>query len=259
MPLDPDSLSSVFLAANILSPIENLFNDVLVWFHDDVGLAWGLGIVLITWLSRLVVLPFTLRSMHGMREMQALQPYLKEIQEKYKDDRQRMQREQMALFQEHGVNPLSACLPLLFQFPVFIALYQLLRSSTFKDELVESGDAGWLFINHLAEHPTGVEAAALIVLAVAGTFALIIFTPSPQTGGATQRYLFAGIFSLVTVFLIPNAPAGIAVYFIASGLWQAVQQTVIHFVWPLPAVPTPEEVKAAKPPPPPPRKKKRRR
>ena len=259
MPLDPDSLSSVFLAANILSPIENLFNDVLVWFHDDVGLAWGLGIVLITWLSRLVVLPFTLRSMHGMREMQALQPYLKEIQEKYKDDRQRMQREQMALFQEHGVNPLSACLPLLFQFPVFIALYQLLRSSTFKDELVESGDAGWLFINHLAEHPTGVEAAALIVLAVAGTFALIIFTPSPQTGGATQRYLFAGIFSLVTVFLIPNAPAGIAVYFIASGLWQAIQQTVIHFVWPLPAVPTPEEVKAAKPPPPPPRKKKRRR
>ena len=259
MPLDPDSLSSVFLAASILSPIENLFNDVLVWFHDDVGLAWGLGIVLITWLSRLVVLPFTLRSMHGMREMQALQPYLKEIQEKYKDDRQRMQREQMALFQEHGVNPLSACLPLVFQFPVFIALYQLLRSSTFKDELVESGDAGWLFINHLAEHPTGVEAAALIVLAVAGTFALIIFTPSPQTGGATQRYLFAGIFSLVTVFLIPNAPAGIAVYFIASGLWQAIQQTVIHFVWPLPAVPTPEEVKAAKPPPPPPRKKKRRR
>src|SRR4029450_9496803 len=117
--------------------------------HNDVGIAWGLGIVLITWLSRLVVLPFTLRSMHGMREMQALQPYMKEIQEKYKDDRQRMQREQMTLFQEHGVNPLSACLPLLFQFPVFIALYQLLRSGTCKDELSDSGDPGWLLINHL--------------------------------------------------------------------------------------------------------------
>ena len=69
----------------------------------------------------------------------------------------------------------------------------------------------------------------------------------------------AGIFSLVTVFLIPNAPAGIAVYFIASGLWQVMQQTVIHFVWPLPAVPTPEEVRAPKPPPPPPRKRKRRK
>jgi len=223
----------LYAAIPVISQLEDLFNEVITWLYDDVGIAWGLGIVLITWLSRLVVLPFTLRSMHGMREMQALQPYLKEIQEKYKDDRQRMQREQMALFQEHGVNPLSACLPLVFQFPVFIALYNLLRSTTFKDELIDSGDPGWLFINHLGEHPTGAETVVLVLLAVAGTFALIIFTPSPQTtGGNTQRYLFAGVFSLVTVFLIPNAPAGIAVYFIASGLWQIGQQTVIHFVWP---------------------------
>ncbi len=247
------------LEANILQPLIDVFNDIIKWLHNDVGVAWGMGIVLITWLSRLVVLPFTLRSMHGMREMQALQPYLKEIQEKYKDDRQRMQREQMALFQEHGVNPLSACLPLLFQFPVFIALYSLLRSSTFKDELIASGDPGWLFVNHLGEHPTGAEAVALVVLAVAGTFALIIFSPTPQTGGNTQRYLMAGLFALFTVFFVPTAPAGIGVYFIATGLWQVGQQTVIHFVWPLPAVPTPEEVRASKPPPPPPRKRKRRR
>jgi YidC/Oxa1 family membrane protein insertase len=251
----------VFLQAAIpvISQLEDLFNEAITWLHDDAGVTWGLGIVLITWLSRFVVLPFTLRSMHGMREMQALQPYLKEIQEKYKDDRQRMQREQMALFQEHGVNPLSACLPLLFQFPVFIALYNLLRSNTFENELINSGDPGWLFVNHLGQHPQGAEAIALVVLAVAGTFALILFTPSPQTGGTAQRYMFAGIFSLVTVFLIPNAPAGIAVYFIASGLWQILQQTVIHFVWPLPTPPTPEEVRATKPPPPPPRKRKRRR
>src|SRR4051795_5099632 len=187
----------MFLEAHILQPLIDVFNDVLKWLHNDVGFAWGVGIVLITWLSRLVVLPFTLKSMHGMREMQALQPHLKEIQEKYKDDKQRQQREQMALFQEHGVNPLSACLPLVFQFPVFIALYSLLRSSTFKDEVVASGDPGWLFIKHLAEHPTGAEAAALIVLAVAGTFALIIFTPSPQTGGASQRSPVRGGFFAV--------------------------------------------------------------
>ena len=248
-------------AIPVIAQLEDLFNSVITWLHDDVGVTWGVGIILITWLSRFVVLPFTLRSMHGMREMQALQPYIKEIQEKYKDDRQRMQREQMALFQEHGVNPLAACLPLVFQFPVFIALYNLLRSTTFSDELRASGDPGWLFINHLAEHPQGAEAVVLVVLAVAGTFALILFTPSPQTTGSgnMQRYLFAGVFSLVTVFLIPNAPAGIGVYFIASGLWQVGQQTVIHFVWPLPALPTPEEVRATKPPPPPPRKRKRRR
>lgn len=246
----------MFVEANILQPLIDVFNSILKWLHNDIGVSWGLGIVLITWLSRAVVLPFTLKSMHGMREMQALQPHLKEIQEKYKDDRQRMQREQMALFQEHGVNPLSACLPLLFQFPVFIALYALLRSSTFKNEV---GDTGWLFVPDLTQHPTGAVAAVLIVLSVLSTFALLFFNPSPTTGGASQRYLMAGIFSLFTVFLIPNAPAGIAVYFIASGVWQVAQQGVIRVVWPLPPVPTPEEVRATRPPPPPPRKRKRRK
>jgi YidC/Oxa1 family membrane protein insertase len=246
----------MFLEAHILQPLIDVFNDVLKWLHNDAGLAWGVGIVLITWLSRLVVLPFTLKSMHGMREMQALQPHLKEIQEKYKDDKQRQQREQMALFQEHGVNPLSACLPLVFQFPVFIALYALLRSSEFKNEV---GDTGWLFVSNLTAHPTGAEMVVLIILSVLSTFALLFFNPSPTTGGASQRYLMAGVFSLVTVFLIPNAPAGIAVYFIASGVWQMGQQGVIRIVWPLPPVPTPEEVRATKAPPPPPRKRKRRK
>ena len=246
----------MLIEANILQPLIDVFNSILKWLHNDVGLAWGMGIVLITWFSRAIVLPFTLKSMHGMREMQALQPHLKEIQEKYKDDRQRMQREQMALFQEHGVNPLSACLPLLFQFPVFIALYALLRSDTFKNEV---GNAGWLFVSDLTAHPTGAEAIVLVLLSVASTFALLFFNPSPTTGGASQRYLMAGLFSLITVFIIPNAPAGIAVYFIASGLWQMGQQGVIRIVWPLPPVPTPEEVRATRPPPPPPRKRKRRR
>src|SRR3954468_995273 len=154
----------MFLEAHILQPLIDVFNDVLKWLHNDVGVSWGIGIVLITWLSRLVVLPFTLRSMHGMREMQALQPYMKEIQEKYKDDRQRMQREQMALFQEHGVNPLAACLPLVFQFPVFIALYNLLRSSGFNTHLEESGHPGFLFIPDLGAHPHGAEAVVLVIL-----------------------------------------------------------------------------------------------
>src|SRR5215208_1855169 len=136
-------------AIPVIEQLKDLFDDVITWMYDDVGIAWGLGIVLITFLSRLVVLPLTLRSMKGMRELQALQPHMKELQEKYKDDRQRLQREQMALFQEHGVNPLASCLPLVFQFPVFIALYQLLRSSGFNDKVEESGQAGFLFITDL--------------------------------------------------------------------------------------------------------------
>ena len=210
-------------AIPVISQLEDLFNEVITWLYDDVGIAWGLGIVLITWLSRLVVLPFTLRSMHGMREMQALQPHLKEIQEKYKDDRQRMQRE------TDGALPGARRQPALrlpsaavFQFPVFIALYNLLRSTTFKDELIASGDPGWLFINHLGEHPTGAETVVLVLLAVAGTFALIIFTPSPQTtGGNTAALPVRGGLLPRHRLPDPNAPAGIAVYFIASGLWRS--------------------------------------
>jgi YidC/Oxa1 family membrane protein insertase len=246
-------------AVPVIEQIKDLFEDLIVWMYDDAGITWGLGIVLITFISRLVVLPLTLRSMKGMRELQALQPHMKELQEKYKDDRQRLQREQMALFQEHGVNPLASCLPLLLQIPVFFALYSMFTSDSFKDDLVGSGSPGWLFIDNLAEHPEGAVTVVLVLLAVASSFALILVNPSPSTGGASQRWLFAGAFALITVFFIPNAPAGVAVYWIASGVWALGQQGVIRVVWPLPPVPTPEEVRASKPPPPPPRKRKRRR
>ena len=99
-----------------------------------------------------------------MRALQALQPQIKEIQEKYKDDRQRMQREMMALYQENKVNPLSSCLPLLLQIPVFIALYQLLREQQLQGRGRSLGGAGWLFVTDLIENPTGAEAVVLIVL-----------------------------------------------------------------------------------------------
>jgi YidC/Oxa1 family membrane protein insertase len=246
-------------AVPVIQQIADLFDEVITWMFDDVGIAWGLGIVLITFLSRLIVLPLTLRSMKGMRELQALQPHMKELQEKYKDDRQRLQREQMALFQEHGVNPLASCLPILLQIPFFFALYTLLQSDTFEKQLIESGQPGWLFLPNLADKPAGADAVILVVLAVASSFALVLATPSPSTGGASQRYLFAGFFALITVFFVPTLPAGVGVYWVASGVWALGQQTVIHYVWPLPTPPTPEEVRAAKPPPPPPRKRKRRR
>ena len=246
-------------AIPVIQQLSDLFDELITWLFDDLGIAWGVGIVVITFVSRLVVLPLTIRSMKGMRELQAVMPFMKELQEKYKDDRQRLQREQMALFQEHGVNPLSSCLPLLLQIPVFFALYTMFTSDSFKDDLIGSGSPGWLFIDNLAEHPEGAVTVVLVVLAVASSFALILVNPSPSTGGASQRWLFAGAFALITVFFIPNAPAGVAVYWIASGVWALGQQGVIRAVWPLPPVPTPEEVRASRPPPPPPRKRKRRR
>src|SRR5690606_19290606 len=101
---------------------------VLVFFHDDVGLSWGFSIVALTVAIRAVLLPLTLKQVKSMRGLQVIAPEMKKLQEKYKDDRQRLNQEMMKLYQEHKVNPFSSCLPLLAQLPVFIALFYMLQS-----------------------------------------------------------------------------------------------------------------------------------
>ena len=136
---------------SILSPLIDAANAILTFLHDDVGLVYGAGIVILTFITRALILPLSVKQIRSMREMSAIQPLLKEVQEKYKDDRQRMQREQMRLFQEHGVNPLASCLPLLLQLPVFIALFYLLQGDEFQDEVDAAGEESWLFVNDLTE------------------------------------------------------------------------------------------------------------
>ncbi|MQA99569.1 MAG: membrane protein insertase YidC [Actinobacteria bacterium] len=88
---------------------------------------YGLAIIVLTLLVRIVLLPLTIRQTRSMREMQMIQPEIKRIQTKYKGNRQKMNEEMMGLYKEHGVNPLGGCLPLLLQMPVFIALFNVLR------------------------------------------------------------------------------------------------------------------------------------
>ena len=86
----------------------------------------------LTFAVRLLMLPLSLTGIRSMRRMQLVAPELKEVQEKYKDDRERQQREMLALYKEHGVNPLASCFPFLLQIPFFIAIYELLRGDAFK-------------------------------------------------------------------------------------------------------------------------------
>src|SRR5262245_7044803 len=125
--------------ANILQPLIDVANSVLTFFHDDVGVSWGIAIILLTIVTRIVILPLSLKQIRSMRSLQAHQPEIKKLQEKYKDDRQRMQRELMAFYQENKINPFASCVPLLLQLPVFFALFSLLRSNEFKEELNASG------------------------------------------------------------------------------------------------------------------------
>src|SRR6478736_9432867 len=106
----------------------DIADEVLVFFHDSIGLSWGGAIIALTVAMRTVLIPLTYKQLKSMRAMQALQPQMKEIQEKFKNDKQRMQQEMMRFYKENKVNPFASCIPLIAQLPVFITLFYTLRN-----------------------------------------------------------------------------------------------------------------------------------
>ena len=114
--------------ANIFQPLIDVAEAILVFYHDTIGVGWGWAIVLLTMTVRLAILPLTFKGVKSMQRLQQLQPEIKQIQERYKGDRQRMNQEIMAFYQREKVNPLGSCLPLLLQLPFFLALLD--RKST---------------------------------------------------------------------------------------------------------------------------------
>jgi YidC/Oxa1 family membrane protein insertase len=246
--------------ADILQPLEDAAEAVLNFFHDNVGLSWGTSIVALTVCVRALLIPLTYKQIKGMRALQALQPQIKAIQEKYKNDRQRQQQEMMRFYQQNKVNPLASCLPLLLQLPIFFALFRLLRGESFEKDVEAAGGESWLFISSVIEKPHGAELITLMVL-FAGSMALSTYITmrSSPTAAGTQQYVMLGAFALVGIFFVPAVPAGLSLYWITTNFWTVGQSYAAAKLIPPPAVPTPEEESAAKPPPRPPKKKKRRR
>ncbi len=247
----------LLLAANPLQPLIDLANEVLTFFHDDVGVSWGVSIILLTFVTRIVILPLSLKQIRSMRALQAHQPEIKKIQAKYKDDRQRMQREMMSFYQENKINPLASCVPLLLQLPVFLALFYLLRSDEFEDEITAPGSNPEFFGIPLHLEATGGALAILVIL----YFVTMVGSTSIMAASAegNQRLLMYALPVVFTPFII-SFPAGLVIYWITTNVWTMGQQWVVKKLIP----PPPKEVEdqkqaAAKAPPPPPRKKKRRR
>jgi YidC/Oxa1 family membrane protein insertase len=241
--------------ANIFQPLIDVANSVLTFLHEDVGLGWGLSIIFLTFITRIVILPLTIRQIRGMQELQRYQPQIKEIQAKYKDDRQRMQKEMMSFYQEHKINPFASCLPLILQLPVFLSLFYLLRGPGFKEEVIASGNPGFLFIPSVIEKATGGVLVVLIVLYVGTQLGAGLVMAA--TADRNQRLLMLAL-PVIFVPIIINFPAGLVVYWITTNVWTVGQQYVVKRLSPPPPPPTEEEKRAAKAPPPPPRKKKKR-
>jgi YidC/Oxa1 family membrane protein insertase len=222
----------MLVVANILQPLIDINEAILRFWHNDVGLSWGASIIGLTIVIRILILPLTFKQVRSMQALQRLQPEMKKIQARYKDDKQRQQQAMMEFYREHKVNPLGSCLPLILQFPFFIGLYQTLRSTPFKHEV---GDAGqFFFIPNITKPLTGhtVELVVMIVIYV-GTQLLSSYVSSFNVQDKNQKRLLF-LFPFLFVPVVINFEAGLLVYWITTNTWTIGQQLFIRKFLPPP-------------------------
>jgi YidC/Oxa1 family membrane protein insertase len=219
--------------ANVLQPLVDACQWILEFWHDLIGDfdgAWGVAIILMTFTVRLIILPLTFKGVKSMQRLQTLQPAIKQIQERYKDDKQRMNQEVMAFYQREKVNPLSSCFPLLLQIPFFIALFSLLRSSDFKADI--ASNPSFLAIDNLAENITDPFLLGVVIVLYVGT-QLAASAVTAISADPTQRRIMFALPFVFVIFII-NFPAGLIVYWITTNVWTIGQQLLVKKLYPKP-------------------------
>lgn len=198
---------------------------------------WGLSIIILTVIVRLILTPLLLKSTKSTARMQVLQPKLMEIQQKYADDPQRQAEEMQKFYSENKFNPLGGCLPLLIQMPILLALFTLLRN--LPGYIGESGVV-FSFYNIMPDLTTtpGAQWASGIATALPYLISLILFgilTVIPslyqshnQTGQqASSMRTMALVMGIMMLWLGWNLPAGVLLYYDVSSLWQVAQQIFV--------------------------------
>ncbi len=190
---------------------------LLKFFYGIVG-NWGWAIVILTAFIRILFYPLTHKSMKSMQEMQKLQPKMKRIREIYKNDRQRMNQEMMALYREHKVNPMGGCLPMLLQIPVFFALYQVLLQTI---EL--RGAPFMLWIKDLsAQDPYQIST---ILMGLSMFFQQRL---TPAAGDPSQAKMMLAMPVVFTaMFIIYPVPSGLVVYWLINNVLSIGQQLIM--------------------------------
>jgi YidC/Oxa1 family membrane protein insertase len=264
----------------ILNPLYNLVSGIIVLFHNllsplfgkDSGVTWSLSIMGLVVIIRIVLIPLFVKQIKSQRALTALQPHMKEIQKKYKDDRQKQSEEMMKLYKEHKTNPLASCFPILAQAPIFFALFTVLNGIAAKNdagvsspiargylkgEYLESAAQAKFFGAKISETFLGSDDIKVKLVTV-----LLIFIMSATTF-TTQRqlmtkgmpkmdasnnmmlqqqkimlYLFPLIFAISGV----NFPVGVLIYWSTTNFWTWGQQYYVIKRNPTPGSPAFEEL-----------------
>ncbi|MWA01412.1 membrane protein insertase YidC [Actinomadura sp. LD22] len=252
----------------MLDWLYQIVSQLIVWIHaglsvvfpKDSGWAWGGSIILLTVMLRLILVPLFVKQIHASRKMQELNPKVQALRKKYKNDKQRLNQEVMKLYQENGANPLSGCLPLVVQMPVFIGLFQTLKRisdakpghSVFamSADLVQSAQHANIFGAHIPD--TFLNAwsdktwSAIIVTGIAvvisscTTFFTVRASMKRQPAAAADANPMMQAQKMM-VFLAPlfglfglGFPLGVLMYWVTSNSWTLAQQHYIYKRFPPP-------------------------
>lgn len=195
------------------------FAKALDTFANWFGGQYGLAVLVMVIIVRTLILPLTIKQVKSSRAMQAIQPELAKLKEKYKDNPEQQQQETMKLFQENKVNPLAGCLPLIVQMPIFIALY----NSIYGNDLLRHGEFLWLQLG------TPDKTFILPLLAALTTFLqtkmMMKMNPSPQQG--PMKFMMM-VYPVLIFFMSYNFPSALPLYWFFSNLYTLIQNYFLY-------------------------------
>jgi YidC/Oxa1 family membrane protein insertase len=191
----------------------------LRWLHRITG-NYGVDIILLTVLVRAATIPLTQKSFRSMKEMQKIQPQLKRLQEQYKDDQTKLQKEMMELYKRHGVNPFSGCAPMILQIPIFVGLYNALLHAI---ELRHAPFALWITDLSSPERLMIGSVGIPVMTIIMGGTMLVQQWLTPQQGDPMQRQMMM-IMPVFFTFMFFNFPSGLVLYWLVSNLLGIAQQ-----------------------------------
>jgi YidC/Oxa1 family membrane protein insertase len=237
------------IVGGLLTPIEDVFTEILIWLHTAIGLPWAWSIVALVVVVRILLVPVTVRQIHSMQNLQAHAPEMKEIQQRWKHDRQRQNEELMKFYRENKINPAASCLPIALQIPIFIALFYVLRG--FESEIlcqrIEGLDTVAQCDSFLQSYPVSkLEFLGLVDITEAtikgwGPLLIVIYAASQLSSSyfmsttmqKAQRILLLVLPILFIPFII-NFPAGLMVYWLTTNLWTTGQGLITRRLMPRP-------------------------
>lgn len=229
-------LNEIVESSGILAPVEILLKVIMEFFYKLIP-NWGVAIILMTILMRIIIFPLTKKSSESTLKMQELQPQIKEIQDKYKGNQQKMNEEMAKFYQTAGYNPLSGCLPLLIQFPLIFAMYGLFnnyfefRGAMFIPGWIPDLSQGDSILAFPFTVPL-VGWSNLRLLPILYVISQLFFGKVTQTPGMNQqnsqmKIMMYGM-PLIFFFLFYDAPAGLLLYWTFSNILTLLQQIIIN-------------------------------